>query len=151
MITSLDNPLYHAYSYAVHYRMFLTDSMSDAEKLLKNVDHQKVMTCRRVDSNGVVSSNREKISSDDSISDKFQYYDVIDSRVDADYMITRYEFKTYMDVQPGTDSLSHGTTLEQKLSIHEAYSGNLLLLMNNLIQLEIHIQWKELNSLSYMN
>lgn len=136
MITSLDNPLYHAYSYAVHYRMFLTDSMSDAEKLLKNVDHQKVMTCRRVDSNGVVSSNREKISSDDSISDKFQYYDVIDSRVDADYMITRYEFKTYMDVQPGTDSLSHGTTLEQKLLIHEAYSGNLLLLMNNVTQLK---------------
>lgn len=133
MITSQNNPLYHAHSYTVHYRMFITTSLFNAQQLLANIDEDIVMNCART-VNGVTSPERKLISKAAFPKKAFEYYDVIDSRVDADYMITKYEFKTYLDVQPGTEALSHGITVEQKIAIHEAYSGNLLLLFNKIAQ-----------------
>lgn len=137
MFLGSSNVLNEYHSYTVHYRLYATSSLKNAEMLLKNLNEEDIFNnpkARTLDEYD--NYTRAKISTKLKSGDAFEYYDVIDSRRDSDYFITKYTFKTYIEDVPSTKMLSYGSNLDCMVTIHEAYSGHFLKFVNTVAQEE---------------
>jgi len=120
LIRSTDNPLNNLLSYAIHYRVFVTSDLNYAHQLAKYLDTNELV---RTASQSDVYGNLERplLKTETNI----PYYDLIDSRIDADLLVTKFLIKNLVSIASDTRR-GLGSTLEMELKLHESYSGWLI-------------------------
>lgn len=132
MITHADNPLNNS-SYTVHYRVFLTNSLKDAEHIKLHFE-DVVDAVNRATSATINTTNYQRSVIDIKVKDKqLHFYDLINSRRDADFNIVRFEMESYISEMPANTNVNVSTSIGGRMDVHEAYSGQFLLLLNQII------------------
>lgn len=97
--------------------MFVTYDLGLAQQLAKYLDTHTI-TRQSVQLDELNNLNRPEVKTDTNI----PYYDLIDSRIDADLIVTKFLIKNLIQVSPD-NRRAVGQTLEMEISLHESYSG----------------------------
>ena len=97
--------------------MFVTYDLSKAHELAKYLETHDLPR-QDIQLNDFNNLSRPEVKTDSNI----PYYDLIDSRKDADLIVTKFLIKNLINVSPDKRR-GIGLTIEMELSLHESYSG----------------------------